>query len=79
MKSLATDGLVFDPRGAISVCTESTFLVRFIGRVVTLEPLNMAVALKSQNVRGNAVKEPPVVADDHGAAGKFLKRLFKRP
>ena len=39
----------------------------------------MAVALKSQDVRGDAVKEPTIVTDYYGAAGKFFKRLFKRP
>ncbi len=28
---------------------------------------------------GDAVEEPAVVADDHGAAGKVLQGLFKRP
>ena len=27
----------------------------------------------------DSVKEPPVMADDNGAAGKILKSLFKRP
>ena len=38
----------------------------------------MAVALKGQNMGGNPVKEPAVVADNHCAAGKFFQRLFQR-
>ena len=37
----------------------------------------MAVAFKSQYVRGQAVKEEAVMADDHGATGEAFKRFFK--
>src|SRR5262249_29407549 len=39
---------------------------------------DMAVVLKGEGVGGDAVEEPAVVADDHGAAGKVLQRLLER-
>ncbi len=38
----------------------------------------MAVALEGEDVGGEAVEEHAVVADDHGAAGEILQRLFQR-
>ena len=38
----------------------------------------MAVALEGEHVGGDAVEEPAVVADDDGATGKILQRLFQR-
>ncbi len=37
----------------------------------------MAVTFKGQDVGGQTVEKPAVVADDHGAAGEFLQRLFQ--
>jgi hypothetical protein len=39
----------------------------------------LAVALEGEDVGGDAVEEPAVVADDHGAAGEFLEqRVLER-
>ncbi len=38
----------------------------------------MAVALKREDVGCDAVEEPAVMADDHGAAGVILQRFFER-
>ena len=46
--------------------------------VAALEPSRLALALESENVRGNAVEEPAVVRDDHHAAAELLQTLFKR-
>jgi diguanylate cyclase (GGDEF)-like protein len=46
-------------------------------RVVPVEEDHPAVALEGQDVRGDAVQEPAVVADDHGAAGEVLQGLFQ--
>ncbi len=40
------------------------------GLVVALEPDNLAVAFEGHDVRGDAVEDPAVVADHHGAAAK---------
>ena len=46
--------------------------------VVALEPDHLAVAFEGEDVRGDAVEEPAVVADDRRAAGKFEQRLLER-
>ena len=38
----------------------------------------MAVALEGQDVGGDAVEEPAIMADDDGAAREILQRLFQR-
>jgi hypothetical protein len=38
----------------------------------------VAVALEGQRVRRDAVEEPAIVADDHGAAGEIGQRVFQR-
>src|SRR6202040_2498665 len=45
---------------------------------IALEPLDMAVALKGEDMRGDTVQKPAIVADDHGATGKVLQRLLER-
>src|SRR5262245_66396564 len=38
----------------------------------------MALALESENMGGDAIEKPAIVADDDGAAGEILQRLFQR-
>ena len=38
----------------------------------------MAVTFKGQHVSGKAIEEHAIVADDDGATGEFLQRLFER-
>ena len=45
---------------------------------VALEPFDMAVAFEREDVGRDAVEEPAIVADDDGAAGEILQRLFER-
>jgi hypothetical protein len=44
---------------------------------VALEPFDVAVALEGEDVGGDAVEEPAVVADDDGAAGEVLDVGFE--
>ena len=46
--------------------------------VVALEPDHLAVALEGEHVRGDAVEEPAVVADDDHAAGEVEQRVLER-
>ena len=57
---------------------EALDLVLFVGLVVALEPEPVRLALPGQDVRGDAVEEPPVVAGDHGAAGEVEQRVLQR-
>jgi hypothetical protein len=51
----------------LPVIAAELFLVLREGLVVALEPNDFAVALKGEDVGGNAVEEPPVMANDHRA------------
>ena len=60
------------------VLAEPAHLVLFVILEIAFEPFDMAVAFEGQDVRGDAVEEPAVMADDDGAAGEILQRLFQR-
>ena len=45
---------------------------------VAFEKRHLAVAFEGQDVGGDAVEEPAVVADDDGAAGEVFQRFFER-
>ena len=76
--ALATELLVLDPVRDDRIHAEPAHLVLLVVLEVALEPFDMAVALEGQNVRGDAVEEPAIMADDDGAAGEILQRLFER-
>ena len=59
--------------------TESFLFIRFILRVIAIEPDNFAVPLKSQDVGRDPVEKPAVVADDDGTTPEVFKGLFQRP
>src|SRR5687767_10979973 len=69
--------LVFDPVRDGGVDAEAAFLVFLVIGEVALEPFHVAVALEGEDVRGDAVEEPAVVADDDRAAGVVLERLLE--
>ena len=45
---------------------------------IAFEPFDMAVVFEGQDVGRDAVEKPAVMADDDGAAGEILQRLFQR-
>jgi hypothetical protein len=53
-------------------------LVLLVLGEVALEPAHHAVALEGEHVGGDAVEEPAVVADHHGAAGERLEARLER-
>src|SRR6188768_1072364 len=63
------------------VGAESLDLVLLVRLEVALEPVPLVGvlcgALVRQDVRRDAVQEPPVVSDDHGAAGEFEQRVLE--
>src|SRR6266550_699812 len=69
--------LVLHPVRDDGILPQPAHLVFFIILEITFEPFDMAVAFECQDVGGDAVEEPAVVADDHGAAGEILQRLFE--
>ena len=60
------------------ILPEPFHFVLFVILEVAFEPFDMAVALERQDMRGDAVEEPAVMADDDGAAGEILQRLLQR-
>lgn len=64
------------------VLAQALDAVGLIGLEVALKPIPVARilvgALPRQNVRGDAVQEHTVVADDHRAARELEQRRFKR-
>src|SRR5438552_15436044 len=59
------------PQPLLSIC--------FVFRVITLEPHDLTVALKRQDMSRNSVQEPAVMADYNRTTGEILKRFFQRP
>src|SRR5258708_2646481 len=57
--------------------SESLDLVLLVRLEVALEPEPVGPALPRQDVRGDPVKEPPVVAGEHGTARKLHYRVLQ--
>ena len=49
----------------------------FINLIIAFAPDDLTVAFKSQNMRGQAVKEEAVMADNHSAPSEAFKSFFK--
>src|SRR5215470_9135533 len=75
--ALAGELLVLDPMRDRGVGSEPAHLVLLVVLVVALEPLDVAIALEGEDVGGDAVEEPAVVADDDGAAGEVFQRFLQ--
>src|SRR5882762_5292232 len=70
--------LVLHPMRDDGILPEPAHLVFFIILEIAFEPFDMAVTFEGQDMRGDAVEEPAVMADDHGATGEILQRLLQR-
>jgi len=53
--------------------------VGFVIGIVAFKPDYFAVALKGEHMRGDAIQEPTVMGDDHGAAGEVEQGFFQSP
>ena len=62
----------------IGLGAEAALPIGFVVLVVAFEPHRLAVALEGEDVRRDAIEEPAIVADHHGAAGEVEERLFER-
>src|SRR5215471_7021423 len=51
--------------------------VRFIVRIITLEPIDATIAFEREDVRCNAVEKPAIVSDHDRAPGKVLERFLQ--
>ena len=64
--------------GGVGLIAEALVTISFVVREVSFEPAHHRIPLKGQHVRRNAVKEPAVVANHYGAAGKAQQTVFER-
>src|SRR5262249_16934342 len=69
--------LVSNPMRLVGFRSEPDLALMFVGLIVAFVPDSFAVALKRENVRRDAVKEPTVVADDDGTAAEVEQRFFE--
>ena len=74
----ADEAAVLDSMRAVGGRAKPAATVGRIILVVALEPHDLAIALEGQNVRGDTVEKPAVVADDHDTAGKLQQGVFER-
>jgi len=73
-KRSARELLVFHPLRLHRIRPQTADLVLFIGFEVALEPFDMGITFKGQDMRAQTVQEEAVVADDHRAAGEIFQR-----
>ena len=78
MIRLAADRLIANAGWLIGGDPQPALAVFLIGLPVAFEPLNMAITLKGEDVRCDAVKEPAVVGDHNRASCKFEQGFLKR-
>src|SRR4029077_17624141 len=71
--------LVLDAVRHVGVDAEAALPVRFVFLVVAFEPDRLTLALEGEDVRGDPVEEPAVVADHDRAAAELEQRLFEGP
>ena len=62
----------------VGVVAEAAFAVFFILAVVAIKILDVAIALESEDVRRDAVEEPPIVADHDRAPREAEQRFLQR-
>ena len=71
-------GLYLMPVRLLGIGAEAALLVGLVIRVIALEPFDLAVALEGEDVSRDAVEEPAIVGDHHGAAGEIEQRFLER-
>jgi len=67
---------VLDPVRLIRCSAEARLAFCLVFGIVSVEKDHLALSLEGQDMRGDSVKEPAVMADGHCAASKILERLF---
>src|SRR2546422_9903574 len=77
--SVVDQSPILDAMRLIGLGSKATVPVGLVVLIVPLEPDDLAVPLERQDVRGDTVEEPAVVADHDGAPGELQERLLERP
>src|SRR5580700_8319868 len=68
---------ILQPMRLIGCRAKALMALFLVSAVVAFAPNDFAIALEGQNVRGHSVEEPPIVANDHGAAAEVEQCLFE--
>ena len=63
--------------GLVGVDAEAFLALGFVGLVVAVAPDDFAIAFEGEDVGGDAIEEPAVVADDDGAAAEVDQGVFQ--
>ena len=69
--------LVAKAVGLVGLDAQTLLAIRLVVAEVALPPTHLGVTLEGQDVGGDAVEEPAVVADDQDAPGKAQQGLFQ--
>ena len=75
--SVADERLVAQAVRLVGVDAETLVAVGLVVAEVALPPSGFGLPLEGEHVGGDAVEEPAVVADDHGAAGEGQQRVLE--
>src|SRR4051812_13035623 len=59
---------ILDPMRPVRLDAEAFFLVFLVRLVIPLEPDDLTVPFEREDVRGDPVEEPAIVADNYGTA-----------
>src|SRR5229473_2812744 len=65
------------PVRLVGVGAKALAALSFVHLIIAFAPDRLAVALESEDVRGDAVEKPAVVADDHGATAEVQQGIFQ--
>src|SRR6185436_18417962 len=71
--------LVADAVRLVGLGAQAALAVGLVRLVVALEPDHLGFPIEGEDVGGDAVQEPAVVADDHRAARELEERLLESP
>ncbi len=70
---------ISDPVGLIRRSSKTTSSVRLVFGVGSFEPDDGTIAFKRQNMGGDPIEEPAVMADHNDRSRKIFEGLFKGP
>lgn len=73
----ARDLAILESVGLFGFCAESATSIFFVTGPVAVVEVHFRIAFEREDVRGEAIEEPTIVADDHGGAGEVFDRFLK--
>src|SRR5262249_43338910 len=78
LRGLLTSELsILDAARLVGGGADSALQVGLVGLVISFEPHGLTVAFESEDVCGDAIEEPAIVADDDGAACEVVESVLE--